>query len=714
MVASVRSDYGMGIGKVVIDKDTNSPKISQKVAGLDIDDYISAVQEARKAQEKPYQDKIDKNTKTLAALSTFQTKLKAVQDLAKTMANRISSTQPRVTNNVFQQHGVMATTSTGQNYTDIVNISASESALLGSFSMQVNQLASSDMKKGTIRATAMNQNLNITGKFSIGTTAGIEKTIEITDRMSLADIQNAINAVSADTKVSADVSLTSIGATSTFELKLKAQGSGEAIVLQTISGNPLTDLGFSQTTSNKICGILKATDETTALKLNGSLTIGTQGGGSESISLTDTMSLSDIVAAINQKTSSTGVTASYDLAYYSTPSKYQIKLEATTGNTVIISDTNEMANALGLNVPVADFNDLCAKVIVDGSSYKKRSNTISDIINGVTLNLQSASPAIVQGAVIEDKDQFANTFIEFMGAWNDLNSFYNDQTKTKTNPDGKSIAAAEGADLYGNTYARSAMSALKSVLTGQTAGVSLATKESSSTTALTIMGIKMQPDGSIKFENDTDFSTAISNSYSDIKKLLTNTVSVSNSDLKVIDMPTKLPASIAGKPITVQISKNSTGEVTATLMVNSVAYPVTATTSGGSITIAAIKDSEGKGTPIEGIKLRFDGNLTDNNSISIEIKSMTQGPMARLDNEFNNILDENVDATTGKKKGTIFVEIENYDKKNASQQKIIDKIEANAKTEAARLEKEFKSVYEATIQLENIMSMIDSFNKANR
>ncbi|MBW8310264.1 MAG: flagellar filament capping protein FliD [Candidatus Paracaedibacteraceae bacterium] len=714
MVGSVRSDYGMGIGKVVVDKDTNTAKISQKVAGLDIDEYISAVKEARKTQEKPYQDKIDKNTKTLAALSTFQTKLIAVQDLAKTMANRVSSTQPRVTNNAFQQHGVTATTSTGQNYTEIVNISASESALLGSFSMTVEQLATSDMKKGTIQTTGMNQKLNKTGTFSIGTTAGTAKTIDITDTMSLADIQNAINAVSADTKVSADVSLASIGTISTFELKLKAQVSGEPIVLQTTSGTPLTDLGFSQTTSNKICGILEAADEATALKLGGSLTIGTQNGASQSISIDQTMTLKDVVAAINDQTGTTGVKASYDLAYYSIPSKYQIKLEATNGNTVTISDTNEIAKTLGLNSPAADFNDLCANITVDGTSYKKRSNTISDIITGVTLNLKSASSTTtVQGAVIEDKDQFAKTFIELMTAYNDLNSFYSDQTKSKTSADGKNVSAAEGADLYGNIYARNTMSAIKSALTGETAGVSLTTKESSSTTALNIMGIKLQPDGSLRFENDTDFSTAISNSYSDIKKLLTNTVTVSNSDFKVVDLPTKLPANVAGKPITVNVSKDTAGKATATFTLDSVVYPATVTTTGGMITITASKDSDGKTNLLHGLTVRFDGTLNDNASSSAEIK-VTQGRMAQVDNECSLRLDENLDSKTGKKKGTIFGEIDNYNKKNESQKKIIDKIEANTKTEAARLEKEFKVVYEATIELENIMSMIDSFNKANR
>jgi flagellar hook-associated protein 2 len=708
MVTSVRSDYGMGIGKVVVDEETNTAKISQKVAGLDIDEFVSAVKEARKTQEKPYQDKIDKNTKTLAALSAFQTKLTAVQDLAQTMANRVSSTQPKVVNNMFQQHSVTARTSTGQNYADIVNFSASDSAFVGSFSMTVEQLANSDMKKGTIEATAMNQALGIEGSFSIGSTAGQAKTIEITAIMSLADIKNAINEVSTDSKVSADVSLVSIGGISTFELKLKAQISGEPIVLQTLSGNPLGALRFSQTTSNKICGILNATDEATALNLSGDLIVGTKDGASESISLASTMTLSDIINEINKKSSTTGVTASYDLTFYSTPSKYQIKLEAANGKIVTLSGTNGMVASLGLDTPVTDFNDLCSKVTVDGTAYKKRSNTISDIITGVTLNLQSTSSATVYGAVIEDKAQFADQFVSFMQAYNDLISFYNEQTKSKTSADRKTVAAAEGADLYGNNFARDCISKLKYALTGGTAGASLTTKESSSTTALNIMGIKLQPDGSLRFENDTDFSNAISNSFSDIKKLFANTVNVSNSNFKVTNIPTKLPAELGGKSITVNISKGSDGKATATFNVGTGVYSASVINEGGVITVTGEKDN----TLFRGISVQFSGNLEDGATISADI-TMTQGRMAQLDSELTNMLDEKIDPITKKKRGSIFSEIENFTQKNESQQKIIDKIQSDAKKEAERLEKEFQAVYKVTLELENIMSMIDSFNKAN-
>lgn len=715
MVTSVRSDYGMGIGKVVIDDKTKSPKISQKVAGLDINEYISAVKEARKSQEQPYQDKIDQNTKTLAALSKFQDKLKTVQDLAQSMANRVSSSQPRVTMNAFSQHSVEATSSSGQDYNSIVRLIADERANKGAFSVKVNQLATSDMKKGTITTTGINAALGITGNFSITSTSGTAQDVNITPEMSLADIQGMINDVSGKTKVSADISLVSIGAESTYELKLKAQVTGEPIVLKDPSGEALSALGISQVTTNKICGIVQAANEAAALDLSGSLTIGIQGGGNATIDLDPSMTLTEVINQINSQSGITGVTASHDLAFYSDPSRYQIKLESNLG-TVEISDTSGAITSLGLDVPVTDFNDLCAMVTVDGTDYKKRSNTITDIINGVQMNLQSVSGATVSGTVVDDKFRFVEQFDAFLTAYNDLIGFYNSQTKTKTNSDGGFGGAAEDADLYGNKFVRDSIMKLKASLVGGMSGASFMTGQSSGGTArvstLAGMGLKIQPDGSILYVNDTDFGVAVDTHYDDIKELLANSISVSNNDFSITDLPTKLPGNISGKPITISLSKTESGETTAKFIIDFAEYEADVTTEGTNIKIIGKKDSDTGNTLFHGVSVIFRGTLDEGSSVESTMR-VTQGRMAQLDSELTMILNENRDEKTGKKLGAIFGEIDLLTKNNESQQKLIDKIDANAKKEAARLEKDFMKVYEMTFELENIMNMIEAFNKAN-
>jgi hypothetical protein len=52
MPTSVKSDYGMGLGRVVLDEGSRTPRVSQKVAGIDIEEYISAVKIAEKLKRK--------------------------------------------------------------------------------------------------------------------------------------------------------------------------------------------------------------------------------------------------------------------------------------------------------------------------------------------------------------------------------------------------------------------------------------------------------------------------------------------------------------------------------------------------------------------------------------------------------------------------------------------------------------------------------------
>jgi flagellar hook-associated protein 2 len=706
MVNSVKSDYGMGLGRVVVDEGSRTPRVSQKVAGIDIEEYIGAIKDARKSEEKIYQDKIDKNTKVLSALSTFQTKLQALQNVTATMANRISSTQKTIKPTSFSSHTVQSTTVGSDS---IVGLTAFDTASNGPFSVRVDQLATYDLKRGSIQTTAMGTALNITGSFELGTPLGVNKTINITSDMSLSDIQLAINNVQSDTKVVADVSLVSIGSTSTYELKLKAQASGAPIILSNTSGTPLTDLGISTATTNVMCGVLAATDEVTALNLTGDFTFGVQSGTTSTLNLTGNESLSDIVSQINAQTGTTGITASYDMLGYGDPSKYQIKLEATSGQIVQVSDTAGAVAGLGLDQPITDFNSLCSKLTVDGTAYKKRSNTISDILTGVTLDLRSTSATTVNAIVSDDKSTFFSNLNSFVQNYNDLMQFYNDQTKAKV-VNGIPEGASEGADLYGNNFARDTILALKASLTGGVPGSSIMTS-SSGITSLRSLGLSFQADGTIVQTSEADLTSAIDNNYDDIKQLFMNTVVMNDSDFRLRNLPTKLPANLGGASISVNIAKDASGNLSATFGVGSSTYSAQVVETSSGFTVTGIPPGTSDTYSFQGLILDYTGTVANGASVSTTF-SVTQGRMAALDAQTIQVLDENYVDGTGNKRGTLFAEINTLTKSNSTQQRIIDKIEKNSQQETARLQREFMRVYEATMELENIMNMLDSFKKA--
>lgn len=731
MVNSVRSDYGMGIGRVIVDDETNTPKVSQKVAGLDIEEYISAVKDAKKAQEKPYQDKIDKNTKTLAALSTFQTKLQSVQALAQTMANRISSTQPIVTTDVFDSHTVNTTTSTGMPASGIVNLSAFENAYIGSFSLTVNQLASYDLIQGQITTASPSDPLNLSGSFSVGSSVGTNETITLTPDMSLLDVQNAINNVSNTTQVSCDLSMISGGANMTYALKFKAQQSGMPLILGNTSGTPLASLGINQATTNKICGELRTANEATALALSGSLTVGVQSGSTATVAITSDMTLTDVINSINAQTATTGVTASYDMTYYSSPSSYQIKLSAASStNVVTISDSGGVINGLGLDVPTSDFNDLCANLTVDGTVYKKRNNSVSDIVTGVTMDLNSASTTVITGTVSQDKTAFVSQFDNFITAYNDLISFYNDETKAKIGADGTYNGAGDGADLFGNRFVQDCMMQIKSSLTGGVPGASLNVSTLFAMgTGIPSMGLQTQPDGTILLADQSAFNNAVGTSFSDIQVLMQNTVATSDVNYRVKDVPANLPNQLGNNPITTSLSWDSTGVVTANFIVDGVSYAADVFGNSTGLTLIGRNDAGNNNTLLAGLSITYSGPLAGNpttdpatkittsttvNQTASATATITQGRMAELDAILTSFLNQNTDPATGKKMGSIFSEVDVLNSNSSTQKKIIDKIEVDIKKEGARLERSFERVYKATFELENIMSMIESFNKSNR
>ena len=706
MVGSVKSDYGMGLGKVVMDEDSRTPRISQKVAGIDIEEYISAIKDARKSDEKIYQDKIDKNTKVLSALSTFQTKLQTLQDSVATMANRFSTTQKNIKPTAFNAHTIQTST---MGASSIVGMTAFDKASNGPFSVRVDQLASYDIKRGSVSATSLGAALSITGSFEVGTPLGTTNTINITSNMSLSDIQLAINNVQSETRVAADISTVSIGSTNTYELKLKAQSSGAPIILSNTSGTPLTSLGISTVTSNKLCGAVSAANETTALNLSGDFTFGIQSGGSSTITLDPSMSISDVITQINTQTGTTGITASYDMLGFSTPSVYQIKLEAASGQIVEVSDTAGAVVGLGLDQPIADFNDLCAKVNVDGTDYKKRSNTISDILTGVTLDLISPSTTVVNAVVADDKSAFFTNLNTFVQNYNDLITFYNSETKAKV-VNGIPQGADEGADLYGNNFIRDTMSAIKSSLTGGVSGSPIMTS-TNGIVSLGSIGLSTQPDGTIIQRSESDLTFAIDNNYDDIKQLFMNTVVVNDMNFNLKSIPTKVPANVGGQSIAVNISSDASGNISATIGIGGTNYPAVVDVKSYGVRVTGISGNPGDSYSFQGFSLDYTGTIANSSAVSTTF-SVTQGLMAGLDAQTIRVLDETPISGSDGKMGTLFSEIAVLTKSNGTQQKMIDKIEQSADRESSRLQKEFMRVYEATIQLENIMNMLDSFKKA--
>ena len=161
------------------------------------------------------------------------------------------------------------------------------------------------------------------------------------------------------------------------------------------------------------------------------------------------------------------------------------------------SKTAGAGNEYDVKTPAQD-----AQLTVDGVAITRGSNTITDAIGGVTLNLLKESSTSV--TISKDTTAVTNALQAFVKAYNEVNSLahklsdYNSSTKT-------------GAVLTGDSSVRSLQTALREMV-GQSGADS-----SSSVRNLTAVGITMQRDGSLSFDT-TKLTSAFNSSASDVAK----------------------------------------------------------------------------------------------------------------------------------------------------------------------------------------------------
>ncbi len=123
-----------------------------------------------------------------------------------------------------------------------------------------------------------------------------------------------------------------------------------------------------------------------------------------------------------------------------------------------------------------------ADLTVDGVNYIRGSNSISDIITGVTLNLESLGSGIL--TLSTDNSAIKENIQDFVNAFNALTAFIDEQTVF--NPQ-----TFETGILFGNSSVQGLESSLRRIATGQVTGAG------STFDFLSQIGITTQDDGSL-------------------------------------------------------------------------------------------------------------------------------------------------------------------------------------------------------------------------
>ncbi|WP_082493854.1 flagellar filament capping protein FliD [Massilia sp. Leaf139] len=251
----------------------------------------------------------------------------------------------------------------------------------------------------------------------------------------------------------------------------------------------------------------------------GSMSI-TIGGKTTAVTATDG-SLSSLSNAINK--ANAGVTAT--ILNDGTSDRLVITGNNTgTANGVTIAATGELAQfATGAGSTMTKSQTAQnAEMTIDGVPVSKASNTVTDAIKGVTLNLaQTNVGSPVKVTLAKDTADVTKNITAFVDAYNTLATAVNKQTAfnatTKT-----------GAVLNGDASARS-------ILTGIRAELGKAVGDAGGLKTLSDIGISFQRDGTLKLEKPDKLKTALETNFTAVSSLFGGSDGVATRLTKVTD-----------------------------------------------------------------------------------------------------------------------------------------------------------------------------------
>lgn len=157
-----------------------------------------------------------------------------------------------------------------------------------------------------------------------------------------------------------------------------------------------------------------------------------------------------------------------------------------------------------------------AEFKVDGVAVSKTSNSVSDVLQGVTLNLQKTNVGSPTNVVVaRDTASVTSAVNAFVKAYNEIN-------KNLSDASAYNAATKQAAVLQGDSAVRSIQSQLRNTLTSTLAGIG------GSYTTLSQIGIAFQKDGTIAVDS-AKLQSAIDNNFSDIASLFAATGKASDS-----------------------------------------------------------------------------------------------------------------------------------------------------------------------------------------
>ncbi|NOY85477.1 MAG: flagellar filament capping protein FliD [Nitrospirae bacterium] len=330
------------------------------------------------------------------------------------------------------------------------------------------------------------------------------------------------------------------------------------------------------------------------------------GSGTQTVTIDNTNnSLSGIRDAIN--TAKIGITAS--IINDGGASPYRLSLSADNigaKNSIKITVTGDAALSNLLAQDPAGTQNLAetvtaqdAQFTIDGISVTKTDNTVTDAIQGVTLNLLKTNIGSTETLSISKNTASVESSVNaFVNAYNTLNTTISDLTafNSETN-----VAGFLQAD-------RSALSVQRQIRQALTASI---TALSGSFNTLSDIGVSFQKNGALAVDS-SKLQTAVSGNFNDIAGLFATVGTSSDSLVNYISDSNKTqPGSYLLSVDTLATQGKTVGSAAAGLTITSgVNDTLSITVDGGSTTITLAAGSYTAATLATEVQSKINGDTT--------------------------------------------------------------------------------------------------------
>ena len=334
---------------------------------------------------------------------------------------------------------------------------------------------------------------------SLGTIQGLVSSFQSAEQ-SLGTALQSYSAVSSNVGITASANSTAVGGTYSVAVSALAQAQSLAAVGQvsttaTINAGTSTTVTFDFGTTN-------------------GTTFTSNGNGTKSITIDSTNNtLQGISNAINA--ANIGVTATivndgsatpYRLVLSSTNSGASNSLKITTngaGNGVDSLLAYDPAGTKNMTQTIAAQD---ASFTANGIAMTSPTNTVTNAIQGVTLNLNNTTTSPATLTVARDTNAINTAVASFVSAYNGLYSQLQSRSAYGSSTSTAGVLAGDGT-------VRLMMSQLQGIFMGSASGGTL--------TSLAQVGITTQADGTLKFDS-TALASAMSNNFSDVTNLFSS------------------------------------------------------------------------------------------------------------------------------------------------------------------------------------------------